>query len=130
MNYLPNLLARRFGYFSNFSIFGVWCSLLSAMIALVIAIPIVASVSNLLVAPTAGLFVLFFAGVISAKFYARRPIIMTEPIAVKFAASNAGDKVTKAGGTLVEIIFSLFIHFVLIQFIILCLVPFIAVATT
>ncbi len=90
MGYLPKWLASKFGYFSTQSIMKIWGWLFGAMLVMVLIIPLVSYMSELLVFPLVSVYLIFITGVMSAKFYARKPIILTDPIAVKLSATDAG----------------------------------------
>ncbi|MDA0130592.1 hypothetical protein OH458_21240 [Vibrio sp. MarTm2] len=130
MDYLPKLLAKKFGYFSELSIFRIWGIVFGLMLSLSLITPLVASLSELLIAPMFSVFMLFVVGVMSAKFYARKAVIFTDPLAVKVAASSAGKELSKVSKTLVEIVFSLFVYFMLFGCIFLALSPLLILAYT
>lgn len=110
MYYLPKLLAEKFAYFGKFSIFSLWGISFASMILFAFIASVIA---ELLVAPVFSFFLLFVLGIVSAKFFSRKKIILTGPVAVMIAASDAGESAAKVGKKLSEIVFLLWFYFCL-----------------
>ena len=113
MYYLPKLLAEKFAYFGKFSIFSIWGISFASMILFAFIASVIASLNELLVAPVFSFFLLFVLGIVSAKFFSRKKIILTGPVAVRIAASDAGESAAKVGKKLSEIVFLLCFYFCL-----------------
>ncbi|TOG43945.1 hypothetical protein CGJ01_23225 [Vibrio parahaemolyticus] len=123
MYYLPKLLAEKFAYFSKFSIFGIWAISFASMILFAFIASTIASLNELLVAPVFSIYLIFVLGIFSAKFFSRKKIILTGPVAVRIAASDAGESTAKVGKTLSEIIFLLCFYFFLFGCVFFALSP-------
>ncbi|CAH6843922.1 conserved membrane hypothetical protein [Vibrio chagasii] len=123
MYYLPKLLAEKLSYFSKFSILGIWAISFASMILFALIASAIASLNELLVAPAFSIYLLFVLGIVSAKFFARKKIILTDPVAVRIAASDAGDSAAKVGKTLSEIVFLLCFYFFLFGCVFFALSP-------
>ncbi|OEE99374.1 hypothetical protein [Vibrio genomosp. F10] len=123
MYYLPKLLAEKLSYFSKFSILGIWAISFASMILFALIASAIASLNELLVAPAFSIYLLFVLGIVSAKFFARKKVILTDPVAVRIAASDAGDSAAKVGKTLSEIVFLLCFYFFLFGCIFFALSP-------
>ncbi|MGC9494546.1 hypothetical protein, partial [Vibrio genomosp. F10] len=117
------LLAEKLSYFSKFSILGIWAISFASMILFALIASAIASLNELLVAPAFSVYLLFVLGIVSAKFFARKKIILTDPVAVRIAASDAGDSAAKVGKTLSEIVFLLCFYFFLFGCIFFALSP-------
>ncbi|MFZ3431485.1 hypothetical protein [Vibrio harveyi] len=130
MHYLPYLLARKFNFFAKLSIFQIWGVIFGPMILLALSMPFIASLSGYLIMPLFGAFSLYTIGVISSKYYVRKFVILTDPLAVKVSASEMGDQLGKLGGKLLEFVFLFFFYFTLLMCIILIFVPFLVIAYT
>ncbi len=123
MYYLPKLLAEKFAYFGKFSIFGIWGISFASMILFAFIASAIASLNELLVAPAFSIYLIFVLGIFSAKFFSRKKIILTGPVAVRIAASDAGESAAKVGKTLSEIIFLLCFYFFLFGCVFFALSP-------
>ena len=100
MYYLPKLLAEKFTYFGKFSIFGIWTISFASMILFAFITSPIASLNELLVAPAFSIYLIFVLGIVSVKFFSRKKIILTGPVAVRIAASDAGESAAKVGKTI------------------------------
>ncbi len=123
MYYLPKLLAEKFAYFGKFSIFGIWAISFASMILFAFIASAIASLNELLVAPAFSIYLIFVLGIVSAKFFSRKKIILTGPVAVRIAASDAGESAAKVGKTISEIIFLLCFYFFLFGCVFFALSP-------
>ena len=123
MYYLPKLLAEKFAYFGKFSIFGIWAISFVSVILFTFIASVIASLNELLVAPAFSIYLVFVLGIVSAKFFSRKKIILTGPVAVRIAASDAGESAAKVGKTLSEIIFLLCFYFFLFGCVFFALSP-------
>ncbi|PTO96015.1 hypothetical protein CWO08_10175 [Vibrio sp. 10N.286.48.B8] len=123
MYYLPKLLAEKFAYFGKFSIFGIWAISFASMILFAFIASVIASLNELLVAPAFSIYLIFVLGIVSAKFFSRKKIILTGPVAVRIAASDAGESAAKVGKTISEIIFLLCFYFFLFGCVFFALSP-------
>ncbi|NOJ06032.1 hypothetical protein F0236_20055 [Vibrio splendidus] len=123
MYYLPKLLAEKFAYFGKFSILGIWAISFASMILLAFIASLIASLNELLVAPAFSIYLLFVLGIVSAKFFSRKKIILTGPVAVRIAASDAAESAAKIGKTLSEIVFLLCFYFFLFGCVFFALSP-------
>ncbi|WP_104023904.1 hypothetical protein [Vibrio hyugaensis] len=123
MYYLPKLLAEKFAYFGKFSIFGIWAISFASMILFAFIASAIASLNELLVAPAFSIYLIFVLGIVSAKFFSRKKIILTGPVAVRIAASGAGESAAKVVKTLSEIIFLLCFYFFLFGCVFFALSP-------
>ncbi|TOG33003.1 hypothetical protein CGJ03_23380 [Vibrio parahaemolyticus] len=130
MYYLPKLLAEKFAYFNKFSILSIWAISFISMVLFAFIASLIASLNELLVAPSFSIYLLFVLGMISAKFFSRKKVILTGPVAVKIAATDAGETVAKVGKTLSEIVFLLFFYFFLIGCVFFVLSPLLLLANT
>lgn len=123
MYYLPKLLAEKFAYFGKFSIFGIWAISFVSVILFTFIASVIASLNALLVAPAFSIYLIFVLGIVSAKFFSRKKIILTGPVAVRIAASAAGESAAKVAKTLSEIIFLLCFYFFLFGCVFFALSP-------
>ncbi|QFT12961.1 hypothetical protein [Vibrio sp. THAF190c] len=123
MYYLPKLLAEKFAYFGKFSIFGIWAISFASVILFIFIASAIASLNALLVAPAFSIYLVFVLGIVSAKFFSRKKIILTGPVAVRIAASAAGESAAKVAKTLSEIIFLLCFYFFLFGCVFFALSP-------
>ena len=123
MYYLPKLLAEKFAYFGKFSIFGIWAISFASMFLFAFIASAIASLNELLVAPAFSICLIFVLGIVSAKFFSRKKIILTGPVAVRIAASAAGESAAKVAKTLSEIIFLLCFYFFLFGCVFFALSP-------
>ena len=123
MYYLPKLLAEKFAYFGKFSIFGIWAISFVSVILFTFIASVIASLNELLVAPAFSIYLIFVLGIVSAKFFSRKKIILTGPVAVRIAASAAGESAAKVAKTLSEIIFLLCFYFFLFGCVFFALSP-------
>lgn len=123
MYYLPKLLAEKFAYFGKFSIFGIWAISFASVILFTFIASAIASLNELLVAPVFSICLIFVLGIVSAKFFSRKKIILTGPVAVRIAASDAGESAAKVAKTLSEIIFLLCFYFFLFGCVFFALSP-------
>ncbi|MFV8458850.1 hypothetical protein ACNO5M_27615 [Vibrio owensii] len=123
MYYLPKLLAEKFAYFGKFSIFGIWAISFASMILFAFIASALASLNELLVAPAFSIYLIFVLGIVSAKFFSRKKIILTGPVAVRIAASGAVESAAKVVKTLSEIIFLLCFYFFLFGCVFFALSP-------
>lgn len=130
MHYLPRLLAKKFHFFAGLSTFQFWGVTFGPMILLTLSTPFIASISEYLITPLLGVFCLYAIGVTSARYYARKPIVLTDPMVVKVTASEMGEQLGKLGGKLLEIVFLFFFYFTILMCIILVLLPFLDIAYT
>ncbi|MDK9762389.1 hypothetical protein KI743_10270 [Vibrio sp. D420a] len=123
MYYLPKLLAAKFFYFNRFSIPTLWVLSFVLAILFTLGALMVASLNKILFAPVFSVYLVFVLGFASAKFFSRKKIILTGPIAVRVAASNIGNSMSKIGATLSEILFLMFFYFLLASFVFLATSP-------
>ena len=130
MYYLPKLLAEKFAYFGKFSIFGIWAISFVSVILFTFIASVIASLNELLVAPAFSIYLIFVLGIVSAKFFSRKKIILTGPVAVRIAASDAGESAAKVVKTLSEIIFLLCFYFFLFGCVFFALSPLLLWAYT
>lgn len=130
MYYLPKLLAEKFAYFGKFSIFGIWAISFVSVILFTFIASVIASLNELLVAPAFSIYLIFVLGIVSAKFFSRKKIILTGPVAVRIAASAAGESAAKVAKTLSEIIFLLCFYFFLFGCVFFALSPLLLWAYT
>ncbi|MCQ8868466.1 hypothetical protein [Vibrio splendidus] len=130
MYYLPKLLAEKFAYFNKFSILSIWAISFISMVLFAFIASVIASLNELLVAPAFSIYLLFILGMISAKFFSRKKVILTGPVAVKIAATDAGESVAKVGKTLSEIVFLLLFYFFLFGCVFFVLSPLLLLANT
>ncbi len=123
MYYLPKLLAQKFVYFNKFSIFSLWAISFGSMILFAFIASVVASLNELLVGPMFSIYLLFLLGTASAKFFARKKVTLTGPVAVRVVATDAGEALAKVGSTLSEIVFLLCFYFFLFGCVFFALSP-------
>ena len=130
MHYLPCLLAKKFYFFAKLSTFQVWGVIFGPMILLAFSTPFISSINEYLIMPMFGAFFLYSIGIISARYYARKPVILTDPLAVRVTASEMGDQLGKYWGKLLELVFLFFFYFTILMCTTLVFMPFLAVAYT
>ncbi len=123
MYYLPKLLAEKFAYFGKFSIFTIWAISFASMILFTFIASALVSLNELLVAPAFSIYLIFVLGIVSAKFFSRKKIILTGPVAARIAASDVGESAAKVGKTISEIIFLLCFYFFLFGCVFFALSP-------
>ncbi|HGZ6776484.1 TPA: hypothetical protein ACOLZV_004437 [Vibrio parahaemolyticus] len=123
MYYLPKMLAEKFAYFNKFSILSIWAISFVSMVLFAFIASAIASLNELLVAPAFSIHLLFVLGMVSAKFFSRKKVILTGPVAVRIAASDAGESAAKVGKTISEIIFLLCFYFFLFGCVFFALSP-------
>ncbi|EGQ8117941.1 hypothetical protein I7103_004831 [Vibrio parahaemolyticus] len=123
MYYLPKMFAEKFAYFNKFSILSIWAISFVSMVLFAFIASAIASLNELLVAPAFSIHLLFVLGMVSAKFFSRKKVILTGPVAVRIAASDAGESAAKVGKTISEIIFLLCFYFFLFGCVFFALSP-------
>ncbi|WP_039850639.1 MULTISPECIES: hypothetical protein [Grimontia] len=130
MFYLPKWFAQKFAYFKDSSILSIWLTCFAMMILFAVFLPLITSISDMLFGPAASILLLCFLGMMSAKYFARKKIILTGPIAVRVAASDAGETAAKIGKTISDIFFLLFFYFWLFSCLFIALSPLLFLALT
>ncbi|CCN38129.1 conserved membrane hypothetical protein [Vibrio nigripulchritudo SO65] len=128
MNYLPKMFAKKFGYFASLSLFAALGYMFGSTIVMILLVIVVSELNGLLIGPLFSGYILFVLGVMAAKFYSRKSVILTDPIAVKIASTDISNNVSKIGNSLFEWVFLLFFHFILLGAVLFLLAPLLALA--
>ncbi|MBD1560058.1 hypothetical protein HC752_24410 [Vibrio sp. S9_S30] len=130
MNYLPKIFATKFSYFSKVSPIGTMGYMFGSMIVILMLVLVISELHVLLVAPLFSGYILFVLGVMSAKFYSRKPVILTDPVAVKIASTDISNNIAKVGKSLFELVFLLFFYFMLFGALLFLLAPLLVLSFT
>ena len=127
MEFIPRLLAKRFSYFESVSGFILWPLWIVVIFTMMVSLPFIEGTASKIVEHImVSFFLVSYAGITSARYFARKKWMPTSPLIVQFSSKAWFNSINSIFKIINHWITLIFVHLILAMTVLYITAPVIA----